>query len=180
MGISARKIAFAAASAAAYAALTVLLAPISYGAVQFRVSEALCILPFFVPCAAWGLFVGCAAANLISAAGPLDVIFGSLATLLASLCISAIGKRSGKTGDGAKTPLPRLILVCALPVIFNGPVIGAVIAYTAAPEIFWQSFVLFGAQVALGEAVVMFALGLPLLKYLPRVSAFTEQAEKFC
>ena len=82
MHITTRKLAAAAVTGAAYAALTMLLAPISYGAIQCRVSEVLCILPFFIPCTAWGLFVGCAIANLLSAAGIFDVVFGSLATLL--------------------------------------------------------------------------------------------------
>ena len=53
------RIATAAIVAAAYAALTIVLAPISYGAIQFRVSEALTVLPFFMPCTIWGLWVGC-------------------------------------------------------------------------------------------------------------------------
>ena len=56
MHITTRKLAAAAVTGAAYAALTMLLAPISYGAIQCRVSEVLCILPFFIPCTAWGLF----------------------------------------------------------------------------------------------------------------------------
>ena len=71
MHITTRKLAAAAVTGAAYAALTMLLAPISYGAIQCRVSEVLCILPFFIPCTAWGLFAGCAIANLLSAAGIL-------------------------------------------------------------------------------------------------------------
>lgn len=53
MHITTRKLAAAAVTGAAYAALTMLLAPISYGAIQCRVSEVLCILPFFIPCTAW-------------------------------------------------------------------------------------------------------------------------------
>ena len=56
----------AALVAAAYAAITMALAPISYGVLQFRVSEALCVLPALLPCTAWGLFAGCAVANLLS------------------------------------------------------------------------------------------------------------------
>ncbi len=54
MNNTARSITAAAVVGAAYAALTMLLAPISYGAIQVRVSEALCILPYFLPCTAWG------------------------------------------------------------------------------------------------------------------------------
>ena len=53
------RLAVMAVIAAAYAALTIVLAPISYGPVQFRISEVLCILPFFIPSSTWGLVVGC-------------------------------------------------------------------------------------------------------------------------
>ena len=85
MKISTRKLASAAVVGAAYAALTLLLAPISFGLVQLRVSEALCILPAFLPCTAWGLWAGCAIANLAGGYGLPDIVFGSLATLGASL-----------------------------------------------------------------------------------------------
>ena len=68
--------------AAAYVALTLLFAPISYGPMQVRVAEALTILPMFTPAAVPGLFVGCFLANLFGDAVVLDAIFGSLATLL--------------------------------------------------------------------------------------------------
>ena len=64
--ISTLLLATCAVVAAAYAALTIALAPISYGAVQFRVSEALTILPFFIPGTVWGLTAGCVLANLFT------------------------------------------------------------------------------------------------------------------
>lgn len=68
--------------AAIYVVLTELTAPISFGPIQFRISEALCILPVFTPAAIPGLFAGCLLANLLGTAVPMDVIFGSLATLI--------------------------------------------------------------------------------------------------
>ena len=68
--------------AAIYVVLTLLFAPISYGAMQVRISEALCILPMFTSSAIPGLFVGCLLANLLGGAVIWDVIFGSLATLI--------------------------------------------------------------------------------------------------
>ena len=165
MKFNTRNITIMALIGASYAALTMLLAPISYNAVQFRVSEVLCILPFFLPSAAWGMFFGCAVANLISAAGLPDVIFGSLATLLAALCTARIGMMARAEGDS----LRYRILACAMPVIFNGPIIGAVLAWAYMPEAFWMGFALFGFEVAIGEAVVMFGLGLPLMQALPRL-----------
>lgn len=68
--------------AAIYVVLTLIFAPVSFGPVQFRISEALCILPFFTPAAVPGLFAGCLLSNLLCGAMPLDVVFGSLATLV--------------------------------------------------------------------------------------------------
>lgn len=186
MNVSTRKLAAAAIVGGAYAALTMLLAPISYGAVQFRVSEALCVLPAILPCTAWGLFAGCAAANLISAAGPLDVIFGSLATLGAALCAAAIGRGRMPAAEPAVAagdePLSlwRAMAVCLMPALWNGPIIGGVIAWVSVPgEIFWQSAALFGAQVAAGELGVMLLMGLPLLRLLPKSRAFMDLVDKF-
>ena len=68
--------------AALYVVLTLVFAPISFGPIQLRVSEALIILPMFTPAAVPGLFIGCLLANLLGGAVILDVIFGSLATLI--------------------------------------------------------------------------------------------------
>lgn len=76
---------YGAAIAAIYTVLTLVFAPISFGPVQFRIAEALCILPFFTPAAVPGLFIGCLLSNLICGAAMPDVIFGSLATLIGAL-----------------------------------------------------------------------------------------------
>ena len=69
----------AAVIGAIYVVLTLLFAPLSYGEIQIRFSEALTILPFFTPAAIPGLFVGCIIANLLGGAIPVDIIFGSIA-----------------------------------------------------------------------------------------------------
>ena len=81
-----RQLTTAAVVGALYAALTLLSSAfgIAFGPIQFRVSEALCVLPFLLPETAWGLFVGCWVANLISPYGALDMVVGSLATQLAA------------------------------------------------------------------------------------------------
>lgn len=159
-----KNISVAALIGAAYAAATMLLMPISYGPIQCRISEVLCILPFFFPSASWGLFAGCMLSNLMSAAGLPDIIFGSLATLAAALCTARLGRSFRETG--AVPSMSRTLLACSMPVIFNGPIIGAVLAITFAPASFFASFLLFGFQVALGEAIVMFCLALPLARYM--------------
>lgn len=167
-----KKLVYAAVIAAIYAALT-MVNPLSYGNVQFRVSEVLCILPFFFPTSVWGLTIGCAIANIMSTAGLTDIVVGSLATLLAGLCTATIGKSARKRTDVSVGEVAErigwgtCIAACAMPVLFNGPIVGAELAYLFPLDSgFWLSFAVFGAQVALGEAVVMFALGLPLMRIL--------------
>lgn len=164
MNYSTKKLVTVAVIGALYATLTLVLAPISYGQFQARVSEVLCILPFFFPASAVGLTIGCIIANLLGPGmGPLDVIFGSLATLLAGICTAAIGiraRRRQKTGWGT------CIAACAMPVLFNAPIVGAVIALVSSEYGFWQGFLIYGGWVGLGEAVVLFALGLPAMRYI--------------
>ena len=85
-----QKLTLAAMVAAAYAVLSLLGAVfgITYGPIQVRFSEALCLLPFLFPETAWGLGVGCLIANLFSPYGVLDIVVGSLATLIAALITS--------------------------------------------------------------------------------------------
>lgn len=162
----------AAVVGAAYAVLTIALAPISYGAIQFRVSEALCILPFFLPGTAWGLFAGCIIANLLTG-NIFDIIFGSLATLGAALCSAAIGKRGQGAGAAA--------LACLMPVIFNAIVVGAVItaAYNGLNILSHFGVFAFNAlTVGLGEAGVLYLIGYPLARYLPKKAFFQDFINK--
>lgn len=81
-----------AAIAAIYVVLCQIFAPISFRDVQVRIAEGLTILPFFTPAAIPGLFVGCVLGNLLGGAIPIDIIFGSLATLIGALGTWAIGR----------------------------------------------------------------------------------------
>lgn len=74
----------AAMIAAVYVVLTLFISAfnLASGAIQIRISEALTVLPAFTPAAIPGLFIGCLISNLLSGGMLLDVIFGSLATLL--------------------------------------------------------------------------------------------------
>ena len=166
--LSVRRLTFAALIAAVYAVVTMLTASFAYGPVQFRIAEALCILPFFLPFTTWGLFVGCILANLMSPVGVLDVVFGSLATLGCCLCAAALGRR----WDGASWG--KCIAACLMPVVWNAVIVGALLALTAGEEEGAKValFFLYGAEVGLGEAVVMFVLGLPLLRWLPKSNFF--------
>ncbi len=75
----------AAAIGAVYVVVTLLFAPLSFGEVQIRFAEALTILPYFTPAAIPGLFVGCIIANFLGGAIPIDILFGSIATLLGAI-----------------------------------------------------------------------------------------------
>ena len=166
-----KKLVMCALTAAAYAALTLALAPISYGPVQLRVSEALCVLPFIMPETALGLFLGCLTANLMTG-NILDIVFGSLATLAAGLLTGLAGKKLGRD-----KLLPKLI-GCLPPVVINGLVVGAVIcfAYTSVPEP--GLFALYALQIGAGEAAAVFGIGLPLLCWL--MAREGREKGKFC
>ncbi len=134
-----------------YAVLTISTAALSYGPVQFRLAEALCVLPFFAPWLVWGVTLGCLLANLFSTVSALDVIVGTLATLIAGILTSRCKK-------SFLAPLP--------PIICNSVIVGAMLAWVCAPKAFWRSFGLFALQVGAGEAAVCYLLGLPLLIFL--------------
>jgi len=166
-GFNIRQIAFAGVVAALYAALTIAIAPIAYGPLQFRVSEVLCILPFFFPVTVPGLFIGCLIANLLSPYGVLDIVAGSAASLLAALCTMQLGKLKRNT-------VAVKALACFPPVIFNALMIGGVIAWaiTEGGAAFWSAFALNGLQVGLGQLAVLYILGLPLMIFLPKTRLF--------
>lgn len=75
----------AAAIAAIYVVLTTVFAAFSFGEIQVRISEALTVLPYFTPAAVPGLFVGCIIGNLLGGAIPVDIVCGSIATLLGAV-----------------------------------------------------------------------------------------------
>lgn len=75
----------AAMIAAIYVVLVLVFAPISVSAIQVRIAEALTILPFFTPAAIPGLTIGCLLSNILTSCDILDILFGSLATLIGAL-----------------------------------------------------------------------------------------------
>ena len=115
----------AAVIAALYVVLTMVFAPISFGPVQVRIAEALCILPMFTPAAIPGLFIGCLIANLIGGGIILDVIFGSLATLIGALGTWWIGTmiRQKPAAGAMKFALP------VPPIIANTIIVPLVLYY---------------------------------------------------
>ena len=146
-----------------YVAVTYVANPISYGSVQFRISEALTVLPVLTPAAIPGLTIGCLIANLGSPFGPIDIFCGTLATLLAAICTRMTRKILFK-----KLPLLSLIF----PVLFNGIIVGAEIAFFLPEGFSWLAFLTSGASVALGELGVCYILGLPLYTGLNKSGVF--------
>ncbi len=141
--------------AAMYAALTFLsnLVGLAFGPIQFRMSEALVILPIFTPAAIPGLVIGCLISNIFSF-NVADMLFGTLATLLAAILTRQF--RSIKTFN-----LPLLSLL--FPILLNAIIVGAEISllYLEA-ESFLYGFLISAIEVGLSEAAVCFTLGIPL------------------
>ena len=154
--ISSRDLARAAVIAAVYAALSWVssLFGLTFGPIQFRISEALCLLPrrehaTAVP----GLIVGCLITNLLSPYGLLDLVVGTLATALAALW-------SSRCRSNAAAALP--------PVLCNALMVGAMLAWESAgfSAAFAGLFAYHALTVGLGEAAVCYLLGVPLMRAL--------------
>lgn len=141
----------AAAVAALYTAITLILAPISFGPVQLRVSEALTLLPIFWIEAIPGLFIGCFLANLLGGYGLIDAVVGGSATLVAALLTYALRRRR------AVAALP--------PVLINAVAIGLLL-HTVIPDTPLIPTMLY---IGAGQAVACYALGLPLLSLIDRM-----------
>ena len=143
--------------AALYVALTAIASAVglSSGAIQFRISEALCILPIFMPEAIPGLFIGCLVSNILSGCVVWDVIFGSLATL-----IGAIGAR-------LLMRLPeKLKWVCTLPTILaNAIIVPFVLIYAYGVA---DAYFILMLSVALGEIVCAGIGGSALYYYIKK------------
>lgn len=157
--MKASKITLAAVIAALYTSLTLILAPISFGYIQLRASEALCILPLLFPESIAGLFIGCILANtfgvFLGLSTVWDIIFGSLATLAAAYLTS-------KAKNKWIAALP--------PVICNGLIVGPMIAIMFTAREAWSLQIpLTIATVATGEAIVMYFLGIPLYMLMQRL-----------
>lgn len=142
-----------------YVLLTVLFQAISFGAIQFRISEMLMMLPVLLPEAVPGLFIGCLLANVLGGGIWFDVLFGSVATLLAACLVRKLRARP--------------LIAAAMPVLINGSIVGTVVyfAYVKAPGSAMNPAVLFSSMgtVALGEAVICYTLGLLLMHVLRRI-----------
>jgi uncharacterized membrane protein len=147
-------IASSAIIAALYVALTWLLAPISYGSIQFRISEILVLLVFFNPKYALAIILGTFISNTTSSLGWYDMVFGTLATTLSVFVI---------------TKCKNVYQAALAPVVFNG-VIVALELYIALKIDIWLSLLF----VSIGEAVVLFLIGIPVMNSVMNNEALLE------
>jgi uncharacterized membrane protein len=130
--------------AAIYAVATLALAPISYGPMQVRVSEALNILPYFTSAAVPGLFIGCLIANIFGSGFLIDIVLGSLATLVSAVMAYYLRKYK------PLVPLPAVIV--------NAVVVGYILQV-----VYGTPFIVNMLWVGVGQIIACYGLGLPLL-----------------
>lgn len=163
--------------AALYAALTcvalLLLQGLAWGPVQFRISEAVCVLAVFTPAAIPGLTIGCAIANVVSlvvngtgALGMLDVVFGSLATFVGAVWCWKLRRRPALAIAGFVVA-NAVIVPAYLPIILQGVGWYTIPFTSISLDGAYVPMYLFGlVATGIGEAVVMYVLGLPLMRAL--------------
>lgn len=165
--------------AAVYAAATLvallLLQGLAWGPVQFRISEAVTVLALFTPAAIPGLTIGCALANLIALAingtgalGMLDVVFGSLATCLGALWCWKMRERPAIAVLGPVVA-NAVIVPAYLPLLLQGMGFYTIPFTAISLDGAYVPMYLFGlVATGIGEALVMYVLGLPLFAALKR------------
>ncbi|QGP93598.1 QueT transporter [Neomoorella glycerini] len=144
------KIARGAIIAALYAVVTIILQPISFGYLQVRIAEALTLLPILYPEAIPGLFIGCLISNIYGGLGLIDIVLGSLTTLAAAW-LTYIWRQNR--------------LAYLPPIVLNGLIVGAYLSYLLHVNIFLSI-----TTVALGEAIAVLVLGIPLVKRLQKLN----------
>lgn len=141
----------AAVIAAVYVALTLPLAPVSYGPVQFRISEALTILPYFTPAAIPGVTLGCFLSNILMGAPLPDIVFGTMATMIGAFFSYRFRKHK--------------YLVCVPPILSNALIIPWVLKFAyGVPDLVPVMMV----TVGIGEVLAVGVLGNMLLLALER------------
>ncbi len=161
----------AALIAAAYAALTFLSSAFgfAYWQIQLRLSEVLAVLPVFTPAAIPGLTVGCLISN-IGSFNPLDMLFGTLATLCAAFLTYLLKDVKIKS-------VPFLALL--MPVIINAIVIGFEIAIFILPDkTFIWAFLVSSVQIGISEFIVCYIFGIPFYLAFEKYNIFEKLTNK--
>lgn len=156
--LNSTKLARAGIIGAIYVALTLALYPISFGAVQIRISEGLCLLPLIFPESVIGLTVGCLVSNLFGN-GALDIVLGTAATLVSAALTYIVGKKIKS--------LPLKITVGGIfPVVINAVVIPFTFYAISKSFAFYLLSVL---QIFIGQALAVYLVGAPLYLAVTRI-----------
>ena len=173
--------------AAAYAACTLIallfLGSLAWGPIQFRVSEALCVLALFTPAAIPGLTLGCVIANVTNIVisgtgmlGMLDVVFGSLATFAGALFTWKM-RRHPLVALAGPVLANALIVPAYLPLLLQGVGFYTIPFTTISLDNSWLFMYLFGlVTTGVGEAVIMYVLGYPLARSLAKTPMFSAES----
>lgn len=173
--------------AAAYAACTLIallfLGSLAWGPIQFRVSEALCVLALFTPAAIPGLTLGCVIANVMNIVisgtgmlGMLDVVFGSLATFAGALFTWKM-RRHPLVALAGPVLANALIVPAYLPLLLQGVGFYTIPFTTISLDNSWPLMYLFGlVTTGVGEAVIMYVLGYPLARSLAKTPMFSAES----
>lgn len=146
----------AAMIAAIYVVLVIIFNYWSFGPIQFRIAEALTVLPYFTPAAIPGLFIGCFIANFIGGSILMDVVFGSIATLIGAIGSWILGRSKVKWTKWL-VPIP--------PIVSNVLIVPFVLkyGYGAAEAIPVMMF-----TIGVGEVIVCGIVGMLLLFILEK------------
>lgn len=173
--------------AAVYAACTLIallfLGSLAWGPIQFRVSEALCVLALFTPAAIPGLTLGCVIANVMNIVisgtgmlGMLDVVFGSLATFAGALFTWEM-RRHPLVALAGPVLANALIVPAYLPLLLQGVGFYTIPFTTISLDNSWLFMYLFGlVTTGVGEAVIMYVLGYPLARSLAKTPMFSAES----
>lgn len=154
--------------AALYIVLAIIEFSFAYGQIQIRLSEALCMTILYTPAGVWGMIIGCLVFNMINPKGMIvDVIFGTLATAIASFLTVPIAKQIEKK-NGLRISVKNCLLIPVPTVVVNALIIPFVLYYGYGFRDFfsvtskWGVLGLYSLSVAAGEIISCYVFG-PLI-----------------
>ena len=165
-----RLIVYSGVIAALYVVLTLPMAQFAFGPIQFRLAEVLTVLPAFAAGYIPGVSLGCFIANLLNPnnLGPVDIIFGTLATVIAGIFTRIIGKKNK-------------ILGIIPPIISNGLIVGGYLPFLLVDErssVTAQAVIISMVEVAASEAVLLIIIGIPFILLIEKNSRLKSLVER--
>lgn len=165
-----RLVVYSGVIAALYAVLTLPMAQFAFGPIQFRLAEVLTVLPAFAAGYIPGVSLGCFIANLLNPnnLGPVDIIFGTLATVIAGIFTRLIGKKNK-------------ILGIIPPIISNGLIVGGYLPFLLVDEgssVTAQAVIISMVEVAASEAVLLIIIGIPFILLIEKNSRLKSLVER--